>query len=97
MKAATLQNEEINYAINLYTDDVSRLALLFRQMATNFGIKIAKRTLGPQSEDSTSRIKYFEKQAELYEKRLAYTGTPPLPAYDGEKVFYVGMMTPEEG
>ena len=46
-----------------------------------------KRALGPQSEDATKRLEYYNTMATKYEKDLMYSGVPPLPDYQGEKVF----------
>ena len=90
-----LQDEEIVYVMNQYSNINKQLSVLFRQMATMFGIRCVKRTLGPQTEDPAVRLKYFEAQAIRYEKLSAYTGTPPAPEYASDLVFDKNMMANE--
>lgn len=90
-----LQDEEINYLADNSKTDGALLAKAFRQAATTLGIRTVKRSLGPQSEDATERLRYFKEMAEKYEKGLVYAGVPPLPAYSSEKVFDKGMMANE--
>lgn len=87
-----LQDAEIEYIISTTTSVAARYAALFRQAATMISIKPAKRSLGPQSEDTTKRQEYFAAMATKYEKLASYSGTPPLPDYQADKVFEKGMM-----
>lgn len=89
---AILQDEEINWIVNNYTTGTQQLAVAFRQCATIFGGRVAKRKLGPQEEDSSLRLKYFKEQADKYERMLVTAGVPPLPVYQFDKVFEKGMM-----
>ena len=91
-----LQDEEIGYVINTYDNEAKQLAVLYRQMASHFGAKCIKRTLGPQQEDPTARLTYFKEMAAKYEKDCAYLGIPPVPDYDYDKVFAKGMMSNED-
>lgn len=95
-----LEDAEIEYLLNKYTvngklDVLQFKAALFRQAATMFAIKVAKRSLGPQSEDTRDRLKYFQDEANKAEKLLTFSGTPPLPEYEYEKVFHKHMMANE--
>ena len=87
-----LQDEEINYLIDTSGSEKQLLARVYRTAATAMGIRAIKRTLGPQSEDPTQRLKYFSEMADRLEKDLAYAGVPPLPDYSYEKVFDKHMM-----
>lgn len=93
---ALLQDEEINYMVENSSSDEALLAAAFRQAATTIGVHTIKRTLGPQSEDGTQRLKYFMEMADKLEKGLAYAGVPPLPDYSYDKVFDKGMMANED-
>lgn len=87
-----LQDAELNYIIDLYPDMPSRqLAVAFRQCANVLATKATKRKLGPQSEDTTDRLRYYTQMADKYEKSTL-GGIPPLPDYNSEKVFDKGMM-----
>lgn len=87
-----LQDEEIQYLIHTSASENVLLARVYRTAATAMGIRAIKRTLGPQSEDPTQRLKYFSDLATKYEKALQYAGVPPLPDYSYEKVFDKHMM-----
>lgn len=85
-----MQDEEINYiASQTGNDDVLLRYKLFVQAATIFARSI-KRSLGPQSEDPTSRLKFFEAQAAEYKQKLAIKGLS-IPKYAYPKVFNKGM------
>lgn len=96
MSEPILQDEEIQYILDTSSSDAELKAKLFRQAATIFGARLVKRSLGPQSEDPTARAKYFATMADKLEKGLAYSGVPPLPEYQFDKVFEKGMMANEE-
>ena len=94
--APILQDEEICYIISTNKTQSGILAAAFRQAATLLGIRATKRTLGPQSEDTSARLAYFKEMADKYERGLLYAGIPPLPNYSADKVFDKGMMSNEE-
>lgn len=86
-----MQDEEIEYIISQSGTDVNTLRYnLFTQAATIFARDI-KRSLGPQSEDPTSRLNYFKKQAEEYKSKIAFAGVS-IPKYNYPKVFHKGMQ-----
>jgi len=90
-KHPILQDEEINYIISQSGEDDNLLRYtLFRQAATIFSRAI-KRSLGPQSEDPTSRLKFFEEQAAAYKQKLV-SGGISIPRYSYPKVFSKGMQ-----
>lgn len=96
-----LEDAEIEYLLDKYTvngklDVLQFRAAIFRQAATMFAIKVAKRSLGPQSEDTRDRLKYFQDEADKAENLLKFSGTPPLPDYEYEKVFHKHMMANTE-
>lgn len=89
-KAPIMQDEEIAYLISQSNGNVDRLRYeLFRHAATIFARDI-KRSLGPQSEDPTSRLNYFKEQMELYKVKVM-AGGMSLPKYAHPKVFRKGM------
>ena len=87
-----MQDEEINYIIE-QSGDNKNLCLynLFVHAATIFARSI-KRSLGPQSEDPTARLNFFNKQAEEYKSKLSARGVS-LPRYSYPKTFYKGMQS----
>ena len=90
-KNPILQDEEINYIISQAgTDDTLLKYNLFKQAATIFSRAI-KRSLGPQSEDPTSRLKFYESQAADYKRKLNAKGLS-IPKYAYPKVFSKGMQ-----
>lgn len=94
--APLLQDEEIQYLIANSKTRSGLLAAAFRHAATLLGIRATKRTLGPQSEDTSARLAYFKEMADKYERGTLYAGIPPLPNYAAEKVFDKGMMSNED-
>ena len=63
---------------------------LFMQAATKFAYGI-KRSLGPQSEDPTSRLNFFKARAEELKAKLQVKGLS-LPKYQAPKQFFRGMQ-----
>lgn len=89
--APIMQDEEIQYIIEQANGNENKIRYaLFRQAATIFARDI-KRSLGPQSEDPTSRLKFFNEQAELYKSKMTSAGLS-LPKYNYPKVFSKGMQ-----
>ena len=84
-----LQNEEILYLLGKSQDVDTRLYHLFSTATTVFARAI-KRSLGPQSEDPTSRLAYFTKQAVHYANKLTGVGIS-VPVYGYPKAFSKGM------
>lgn len=86
-----LQDEEINYIITQSNSNTVLLRYtLFTQAATIFARAI-KRSLGPQSEDPTSRLNFFKSQADYYKAKLSAQGLS-VPTYGAPKIFYKGMQ-----
>lgn len=86
-----MQDEEIQFIIAEYgTNDNLLRHKLFTHAATIFAREI-KRSLGPQSEDPTARLKFFTEQAALYKAKLSTAGIS-LPAYAHPKTFRRGMQ-----
>lgn len=92
---ALFQDAELQYIIDTYEAANKQLAIAFRQAATLLGFKTVKRQLGPQSEDATARLAYYNSQAKIYEKAAQYSNTPSLPEYASEPVFGKDMMANE--
>lgn len=90
--APIMQDEEILYIISTYTAGTDTCKYqLFNRAATLFARDI-KRSLGPQSEDPTSRLEYFKEQAEYYKARAAIGGVS-IPRYAYPKTFRKGMLS----
>lgn len=86
-----MQDEEIQYIIDMYEDNKNQILYqLFSRAATIFARDI-KRSLGPQSEDPTERLKYFKEKAEEYKSKISSAGLS-LPRYAHPKVFRKGMQ-----
>ena len=85
-----MQDEEIEYLITEYGNNRNLLMYqAFIRAATLFARDI-KRSLGPQSEDPTDRLKFFKDQANSYKSKLAVAGIS-VPTYNYPKVFHKGM------
>ena len=90
-----LQNEEIQFILDNYKGQNARLAVGFRQCAATLARKPIKRSLGPQSEDNSKRLQFYEDMADQYEDMLVYSGRPRDPEYQHDVVFEKGMMEAE--
>ncbi len=89
--AALFTDEELQYLIDEYGENDDILTYqVFSYAATKFARDI-KRSLGPQSEDPTSRLNYFRDKAKEAKKRLVSKGLY-LPNYQAPKQFWKGMM-----
>ena len=85
-----MQDEELEYLIAEYGANRNVLMYqVFTRTATIFARDI-KRTLGPQSEDPTERLKFFRDQAATYKAKVSVSGLS-IPAYAYPKVFNKGM------
>jgi hypothetical protein len=87
-----MQDEELDYLITLY--DYNQNVLMYQafiRTATLFARDI-KRSLGPQAEDPTERLKYFKEQANYYKGKLTVAGIS-LPVYNYPKIFHKGMQS----
>ena len=88
--APIMQDEEIQYIISQTGNNENKLRYeLFKHAATIFSRDI-KRSLGPQSEDPTSRLNFFKEQLKIYQAKLTSAGLS-LPRYEHPKVFKRGM------
>lgn len=86
-----MQDEEIEYLISAANGNKNVLLYqLFDRAATLFARDI-KRSLGPQSEDPTERLKFYRDQANYYKARATSAGLS-LPIYAYPKVFRKGMQ-----
>ena len=89
--APLFTDEELQYMIDEYGDNDDMLMYqAFSTAATKFAYQI-KRSLGPQSEDPTSRMNFFKTKAAEAKRKLAIKGLS-LPKYQAPKQFYIGMM-----
>ena len=89
-----MQDEEIQYIIDTSSNGTLTNNVkyqLFSRAATLFARDI-KRSLGPQSEDPTSRLEYFKEQANYY-KGLVSAGGVSATACAYPKIFRKGMMS----
>lgn len=88
--APVMQDEEIQYIIDTYGADTNTAKYqLFNRAATLFARDI-KRSLGPQSEDPTSRLNFYKEQAEYYKNIVVVGGVSPQK-YSYPKIFSKGM------
>lgn len=84
-------DKELQYLIDTYGSNEDMLEYqLFMQAATKFAYGI-KRSLGPQSEDPTSRLNYFKARADELKAKLQVKGLS-LPKYQAPKQFFRGMQ-----
>lgn len=87
-----MQDEEIQYIVDTYGAGTNTCRYqLFNRAATLFARDI-KRSLGPQSEDPSDRLKFFKEQADYY-KSLVAVGGVSAPAYAYPKTFRKGMFS----
>ncbi len=86
-----LQDEEIQYLIDEYGANTNVLRYYVCPHGATIFARDIQRTLGPQSEDPTTRLEYFQQQAKHYEGLLASAGIS-LPKYAYPKVFRKGMQ-----
>jgi hypothetical protein len=91
-----LQDEEIQYILANYKGKNARLAIGYRQCAATLARKPIKRSLGPQSEDNSKRLQFYENMADQYEDMLVFSGRPRDPQYQHDVVFEKGMMEAEK-
>lgn len=90
---AILTNEEIAYLVEEYGKSDMLWYKLFDSAATAFAKDCVRRSLGPQSEDATERLKYFKQQAIMYQNR-ATVGGLSMPKFSKPgKIFNVGMQS----
>ena len=84
-------NEELEYLIDNYGENQTALEYqVFRQAATKFARSI-KRSLGPQSEDPSTRLSYYKERAAAAKAKLSAKGIY-VPKYQAPKQFRKGMM-----
>lgn len=88
--APIMQDEEIQYIIDTYGADTNASKYqIFNRAATLFARDI-KRSLGPQSEDPTSRLNFYKEQADYYKNIVVAGGVSPQ-RYSYPKIFSKGM------
>ena len=86
-----MQDEELEYLIAEYGHNRNLLLYqVFLRTATLFARDI-KRSLGPQSEDPTERLKFFKEQVSYLKSKLTTAGVS-IPSYNHPKVFSIGMQ-----
>lgn len=86
-----LQDEEIQYLLNNYTDNDLRLYHLFDSAANIYASKAIKKKLGPMAEDSSDRLKYFTEKASFYRIRVRSMGLSLPATADVDPIFTKGM------
>lgn len=82
-----LQDEEIQFILDKYSDHDERMYLLFDTIASLLARRI-KRSLGPQSEDPTSLLNHYKAKRDEYRRKLS---TPGLYVPYSRKAFWKGM------
>lgn len=86
-----LQDEEITYLINESNGNNNLLMYtLFTHVAITFA-KDIKKSLGPQAQDPTERLHFFEAQMNIYKQKLSQAGIS-IPNFAYPKVFHKGMQ-----
>ena len=86
-----MQDEELDYLIDARSTNANVLKYeAFSHAATLFAREY-KRSLGPQHEDPTERLKYFTSRAEQYRAKAVKSGIS-LPVYAHPKIFRIGMQ-----
>lgn len=90
--APIMQDEELDYLIAEYGDNPDRLSYEALTSVVKLFARDYKRSLGPQAEDPTERLKSFTAQAEKYRKKLLASGIS-LPTYAYPKIFRKGMQS----
>jgi hypothetical protein len=87
-----MQDEEIQYIIDSCAGNENKVLYnLFSRIAVLYARDV-KKSLGPQSEDPTERIKFFVSQAEFYRKKCASLGIS-LPKSKRPAIFYRDMQS----
>jgi hypothetical protein len=84
-----LADEEITFILNTYQPETTRLYYLYNSAANVLSNDI-KKSLGPQSEDPTSRLEHFQKNAKEYKSKMNASGLS-LPTYASCKSFTKGL------
>jgi cytolysin (calcineurin-like family phosphatase) len=84
-----LQDEEINFILGKYISHEVRMYKLL-EAATNILARDIKKSLGPQSQDPTERLKHFQQEATKYRALAGISGIS-IPVYSSDKVFTKGM------
>lgn len=84
------QDEEIDYIIAQSGSNSNLLKYNLFTRASTIYAKAIKRSLGPQSEDPTARLKFFADKANEYKAKLAAGGIS-VPKHAHPKVFHKGM------
>lgn len=86
-----LSDEEINFILAKNVTHNYRMFRLFEMAATVLSRQI-KRSLGPQSEDPTKRVEYYQAQYERYKKAAeGLISYPTLGTLSSDKYFTEGM------
>lgn len=86
-----MQDEEIQFLIDRYSNQNMLMYQLFARAATLFARDI-KRSLGPISEDPTARLNFYKEQAASYKAKIS-AGNLRVPKYAAPKIFYKGMQS----
>lgn len=88
--APLMQDEEINFIAGTYSSENKVMYELFNHAAVIFARDI-KRSLGPQSEDPTSRLDFFQQKAEEYKALIVSASGLSVPSWASPKIFTKGM------
>ena len=87
-----LQDEEIQYVIDNYSNEGLRLYKLYEAIYLYF-IRGVRKKLGPQEEDPASRQQRAKEYLDDYRKRQAQKGSPVLTGPTSAPIFSVEMHT----
>lgn len=86
-----MQNEEIQFIVDTYTKESTRMYQLYNRAATLLSRDI-KKSLGPQSQDPTERLKFYKEQADYFKMLATSASGLSLPVYAYPKAFRKGMQ-----
>lgn len=85
-----LQNEEINFVLDNFTNANDIMYNLYNALANKIA-KYYKRGLGPQSEDPTTMYKHYRELAAEYKVSTSSSSGLSVPTYNVSKIFTKGM------
>lgn len=86
-----LTDEEMQFVLDNFTIENQRLYYFYNGIVNNLA-RYPKRKLGPQEEDPTNQIKYYQEQVQYYRKLTGIGASITQPVYSSEdKIFTVGM------
>lgn len=87
-------DEELQFLIDTYGSNHNRLMYeIYSRLVIKYAKLGMKRTLGPQSEDTTARLNLFKALLDEYKKKLAAGSGLSLSKSSYPTIFYKGMQS----